>query len=417
MSSTGDESEGGEGLPFAHFTLDGERFRGGRLPIDAMIELERYRKILLASAERAWHRENPGQELPEDFASEFDLSLGEILTGSVTTIFDRRPSIYDAYFDDGREATERAFAEIVAGLNLDEYGDTSQGGPEADSPGSDDEAPIVVGWQTTHEELVELLRLPAFQELGANLHSDEVVKIPAPDSTQTEISASVRAQTIRPLVERAEALAGADLVDAGEKITHHSDSVAGRLVGLNADKKNYTLSTLHYGVVNGRYRDESMLDELKAVLNASSLAPVVRITGRMSWRGEQLRSILEATKVELFEVEGEPWSRRLLELASLPRRWAEDGRSGQLISFASLDAAREILRSTASLAGPTPGIFPLEDGGLQIEWPSAGKLTSVEVSPDAALLVHSLRLEPRAVSAIETQNLEEATAMLLEALQ
>lgn len=131
----------------------------------------------------------------------------------------------------------------------------------------------------------------------------------------------------------------------------------GRLIALNADKGSFQIKTLHFGEVHGRYKGRDRTADLKAVLDSSAQAPLVRITGRMSWLNDVLTQILSVDQVELLEIASEPWSRRMIELAGLAPDWHPDIEPSQIISSTAIDAAREILRVVQEVE-PTPGIYP-----------------------------------------------------------
>lgn len=425
--------EGEDGRPeFSAFTLRGDRFAGGRLPIDALIELERYRAILLAAAERAWSRAHPGQPLPQDFAQEFDLAITEVRDGSATSLLERPDSAYGEYFDLGRDETERLFQEIVSGLALpaldaDDRSDAAEA-PDAieasastdeiDDPGTETGLEKVAPRSTfSRDDLVAYASLPALRDLGSSLQIDEAAEISTPDGQQVEISFSARTTMIRPFVERVEILTAPPAPP--ERKHRQKDSIAGRLIALNPEKRNYTVRTLLFGEVSGRYKDVELFDDLREVLNSNAHAPVIRIVGRMAWVGDKLDRILEAKQIELLEVPGEAWSRRIVELASLPPNWEEESQTGEVISFTALEAARELLRAAQESQDSAPGIFPMEDGGVHLEWTIPTRVTSVEISADEEpeFVVHSFTLEPKTSTELTTTNIAEATTALLGALE
>ena len=49
------------------FRLTGARFDGGRLPVDSLVELERYQDVIRIAAEAEWRHDHPDAELPSDF--------------------------------------------------------------------------------------------------------------------------------------------------------------------------------------------------------------------------------------------------------------------------------------------------------------------------------------------------------------
>jgi hypothetical protein len=394
-----DEEDPAEQRAFSEFKLDGDRFRGGRLPVDALVELERYRALLLAAAERAWLIDHPDSDLPEDFEREFDLAIKKVDDGSAVSVLERPESVYGDYFDLGRDTVDAMFAEIVQGIDPKAL----EGAPPRDK--AEPLAPDLV------EAFLDLGTHAAFRDLGSSLEVDEKAVFPERDS-DIQVTMGVRTKVVRPLVKKVREITVS---------REHLDSIiAGRLIALNAERRNYTVNTLLYGTINGRYADEAKTAELRAVLDSSSLAPVVRIEGRMSWVRGRLEKILDVDNVELFEIESEPWSRRFIELASLGRNWSDEADTSDVISFSALDAAREIIRAIArNERSPFPGITPMEDGGVHIQWLAIPRHTSVEISPEAEFYGHTLLVEnfdsDREIlrpSNLETRSLQEIIAFL-----
>ena len=421
-----------EGQSFSEFTLRGERFEGVRLPIDALAELERYRSLLLSAAAGAWQMSHPDSDVPSDFGAQFDLAIAEVRDGSAMAILEVPDSTYREYFEIGRDRVEQLFQDLVAGLAMPVLVEDLADAPEIEhdiesaeevdgqaattsSVDAEDNDATTPDEHLTRGEYMRFAQLPAFQEFGSNLLPGESAIMSLPVGTQVEITRATYVDWVRPVVDRVAELLSPPPVQR----LHEENSVAGRLIGINADKKNYTVRTLLYGLVNGRYKEDEMTADLKAVLDSSSQAPVVRITGRMSWKDGQLEKILEAQEVELLEVEGEPWSRRIVELASLQRGWDDESSSGEPISFAAIEAAREFLRDIgkSGLPAPRAGIFPMNDGGVLVEWTTSDRVVSAEVSPDgAAYYVHKFVLDPRSSSEHETADLSDAIRVITEGL-
>lgn len=447
--------EGGDSQreEFSEFTLRGARFDGGRLPVDALVELGRYRALLLEAASRAWAQDHQDAPLPEDFDAEFDLAIVEVRDGSATSLLERPESAYGEYFDRGRDEIERLFQEVVAGLatplfeeppmdafeapredsEADEAskvpasseldsgtdGSSAQEGEQSESVEEQPEGFIEVepprSSTFTREGIISYASLPAFREIGSSLQAGESAEIVTPSGERVEIDSAARVDRIRPLVERIDQIV---VPPPPLKREYRKNSIAGRLVSLDPENRSFRVKTLLHGELSGRYKDDALFDDLKAVLNSSAQAPVVRIAGRMSWAGETLKRILEAQRIELLEIAGEAWSRNIIELASLPRLWDEESGGGEEISFTALEAARELLRAAQPEQDSAPGIFPIESGGVLLEWTVPTRVTSVEISPDETpeFVVHTFALEPRRSTELTTTNLAEATTALLEAL-
>lgn len=69
---------------------------------------------------------------------------------------------------------------------------------------------------------------------------------------------------------------------------------------------------------------------------------------------------------------------RLTSIGELEAGWL-DG-SGKKISATALDATRKYIDSLSAAGAPLPSMFPMENGGVQIEWASGNHVYSVEIS-------------------------------------
>lgn len=62
--------------------LRGARFDGGRLPVDSLVELQSYQKIIRIAAEAEWRRDHPEEKLPEELRDSIRLTIERIEDGS-----------------------------------------------------------------------------------------------------------------------------------------------------------------------------------------------------------------------------------------------------------------------------------------------------------------------------------------------
>lgn len=390
---------------FARLTLAGDRFAGARLPIDALIELQRYREMVLEAARRAWLMDHSGQSIPEDFDLTFDLAVSDVEDGSATPLLDKPTSPYDVYYASGRDEFESALAEVInTGI-----GTWMADVPEDDTPDTGNITRQLESLTPTIpqrlEPLAALVDLPAFREFGSSLRSNEALRLqPGVDQQPVEVTASTASAIIRPFVDLVEQLRNSQPPSTKDTREKFVSTVAGRIIALNADKKSFDIDTLHYGQVHGNYKNAEMTTDLRAVLESSTHAPLVRITGRMSWRNGDLYRILSVDEWELLAVESEPWSRRVVELASLPPDWHPESDSSPVISFVAMDAAREVLREVRALS-PVAGIFPREDGGVLVEWSTPERIVSLEISPDPEFLVFHLDVGVETATETETADI------------
>lgn len=365
--------------PFARIRLSGERFEGGRLPVDALVEIQRYQEIVLAAARREWLDEHPDEELPEGFNESFGLTITTLEAGSAQVLLERTETHeFDRFYDRGRDEFDR---EVNTLLTPDE--------PVTNAP---------------------LFEEKAFQDLAASLLVDEAFIVTAfHDAVEAPVPTSIsQAQRVEILVPREKELK-TELRKRRAALRHREDrAVAGRLHELNPNERSFEIETLHYGKLKGFYKAADITDDLKAVLDVSSKAPVVRIRGDLQFKSGDARRIWNATEVELLEIDGQPWSRRLVELASLTPDWDGEVPGAEMISFASLDAARDLMLRLSNADAVRPSIFPTEEGGVNLEWASPVSVSSIEISPDAEFILFNLPEGSNQGTEEETADLERA---------
>ncbi|MEV4988447.1 hypothetical protein [Pseudarthrobacter sp. LMD1-1-1.1] len=429
---------------FASFKLDGARFNGGRLPVDALVELQRYRELILEAAKQAWREANPGEEVPADFSSAFDLAVTEIEDGSAVPLMEKARSAYDSFYDAGRVEVEALFADIInrnfgvvlADTEQDEASDEEApiaenegeaddgiglGDVSSEATESPEEPDAELGGkrersaQSKQRLLFSLASLDAFRDFGSSLREEDSLVLSGTEShEEVRITSETAPRVFRPIFEQV----ALDLEEPAEEVLERSkytSTVAGRLIALNADAKNFKIKTLLFDLVHGRYKDAERLEDLKKVLESSAQAPLIRITGRMSWLGDQLKQILTVDEVELLEIETEPWSRRIVELASLGQSWHPELEKSPLISFTAIDAAREVLRATQK-SEIAPGVYPGEDGGVIVEWSSPQRVVTLEISPEPDFFLFHLDVASGDATEFDTEDLSEVIARVGEAL-
>ncbi|WP_155288396.1 hypothetical protein [Rhodococcoides fascians] len=388
------------GAVFAKVTLDGARFHNARLPVDALVELQRYQALVLESAKQAWFKENPGSELPDGFEDGLELTLTKVEEGSATSVLERPTTNDDLakYYEAGRGRVEAQLRSVVEGdLDLDqEFDDLIRDLP--------------------------LLATPSFQDLGSSLQpldSLSVSKSPGDPGKPFKLTGQIRATKLVPIVEQYRLfepriltappvpepeLEPAERVEAGGQ-------VAGRVTSVNANSSTFRFTSLMHGKVKGEYSEAVTVAMLKQYLDSDAMAPIIRLTGDLKYLGSKLIRIESVSDIDLFHIDGGPWSRRLIELASLPENWNE-GLSGQTIQFSALEAARSLLQKVEELEKPEPGIFPLEDGGVQLEWSSALGVATIDISAELEFALYKFDASTDEFTDADTLNMDDAISFV-----
>lgn len=366
--------------PFAKLRLEGDRFHDARLPISTLAELERYERLVVEAAAARWFRAHPARKyLPRGFRKSFHLVIADVEDGSATPVLERQEAAtpYESYYEAGSLDVEAAFTAMIVGADLaQEY-----------------------EWAYDNRDFVDF---------GKSLGDDEAINFHADDEEMPlRYTPEVRVSTLSRLV-------GSEppaVVDPVSVVTE--GTVAGRLVKIDADAQSFGMRLLGDFLIQGRYEEPERTDDLKVMIGSSAAAPVIRVDGLIRF-DEQGRpeEILDARDVELFEVDGQPWSRRFVELATLGEGWNE-GVGGARIEFPALDAARDILAAVQQAGRELPGVFPMEDGGVQLEWASPDRVSSVEIGRDLTFSLFDLVVDGRRVESVDTSVLSEAVDFVL----
>jgi len=383
------QSPDGDHEAFARLRMKGPRFDDTQLPIDAMVELQRYQRLILKGAELEWLKANPDQDLPADFAAGSKLVLKELEPGSTISVLDlAAASQYDAYYEAGREEFEREFEKIEQWL----ASDTAQR----------------AGFDLL---TLPLLDEPEFAELGSSAQPGDEFTIASPTTpAPIAVTQEIRTEAIAPLAEqRALLITPPTVVIAPRSVP---GEVAGKLFLVNTETLSFEMRSLRYGKIHGRYRNSDLTADLRKVLDSKDKAPVVRVTGELRYRNDVLKEVLNVTAVQLLATDGEPWSARFAALATLDDAWDPENPNSRAVQFAALDAARAILGECAAANRALPGIFPMEDGGVQLEWASPEYVTSIEISPDLEFELFDLEVASQSVVEEQTTDLSNAKAFV-----
>lgn len=313
----------------------------------------------MEAARRDWLEANAGADLPEHFEDSLKLVIAEVRDGSAQVVLEREVAdgndTYSDFWDDARDDVARQLSALL-----------DQTEPISEAP---------------------LFELREFRTLGSSLERGDSLQVinysRGPNPRPTTPVAITAEQVENTLPIRAKE---SDRERRKQRKKLHLDQryIAGRLVALDADRKTFKLRSLHFGDLNGVYSNDEMTADLRAVLNTSAKAPVVRLGADVQFRDGEAWRIRNVSTVELLEIDGQPWSRKFVELASLGPDWDGERPGAEMISFAALDAARDLVSRIVAAGRERPGIFPTEEGGVSLEWATALRVASIEILPDAS---------------------------------
>lgn len=369
------------------FRLTGPRFDGGRLPVDSLIELQRYQDVVRIAAQAEWRDDHPGDEPPKDFSESVSLTIERIDEGSADVILIFEPhAVYQQYQVEARDAAD---AVMIAAYSGDPIPELPALPPEAD------------------REFREVVAA-----IGSTLEPGQSIEFypDAPDAEPITITIETRKAAIEQLARIEDFLVPPS--DAPTQGLQSSEqSLTGRVTAINADKQQFWMQT-ESGEIHGWYRDNpELLEDFRKLVNSAAKGPLTRVTGDLQIKlknGEVFR-FRSITRVEQVQFDDTPWGSRLTEFASLPPGW--DGGEGAQITSVALDAAQMILRAVDGVA-ERPGVFPTDEGGVLIEWAGTSGVRSAEVLADGTFELFSLARGQQHGEHATTGNLAEAIAFL-----
>lgn len=371
------DGEGGDRI--RRIRLTGERFVGGRLPVDSLVELQRYQELVRTLARFDWIKDHPAETPPEDFDHGVRLTICRIDAASADVLMDLdRPSDLVEYVDDGLAMLDATLEAAYEGRPLPEL-------PDAIS---------------------ETVRAGA-AEFGATLEPGQAIEV-YPDFREAPIVVTAEARL--EAVERLQ-LEGFLLeppTDDGQNVLEKMEAtLVGRFTELDADSLNYRFVSLRYGPLKGRYTDPDLTAHIRALLDSADVAPVTRIVGELQYRNGKPWRLRGTSLVEQFNIDNDRWGASLVAFASLGPGWG-DGGDGVPIAFTALEAAREVMLSVDAAGAEAPGLFPTPTGGVLIEWSSPDYVRSVEVTPQGRYELFELPAGSFDSTFAETTNLRQA---------
>ncbi|MCR2816484.1 hypothetical protein [Microbacterium jiangjiandongii] len=364
--------------------LTGARFEGGRLPVDSLIELERYQRALRIAAEHEWLRDNPGESLPDDFRESVSLTIERIDDGSADVLlaFEHHQT-YERYQEEALDAVD---STIAAAYSSD------------DSPA----LPLLVG--SADREFRDAISL-----IGSTLEPEQSIQVyTSQGASPVSITVENRVKAIAELSGVDDFLISPELLAPPLGLERREESLTGRITAVDANSKRFEMETA-VGKVHGWYRTfPTMLEDLKEVLNSAAEGPLTRVSGVMQFKQGKPFRFWDAIRVERMQFDDTPWGERLARFAALATGWDEG--EGKQISTMSLETAQVILHAIEESGTKLPGVFPTAEGGVLLEWTSLERIRSIEILAGGALQLFTLNRGERVGEHRETRDIGEAIA-------
>jgi hypothetical protein len=371
---------------FKRVRLTGTRFEGGRLPIDSLVELQKYQEVVRIAAEAEWRRDHPGGAIPEEFRETVSLAIERIDDGSadIFLAFEQQ-SAYVEYQAEAQDAADAFITAVYAGAPLPEL--------PAMSPDQGREFRDAVA------------------HIGASLEASQAIEFYAEDPSLPPVSITIetRPRAVQHLTRIDDDFMIAPVDVPGP--SRSEASLVGRVTEINADKLRFALVLADGEEIHGWYREQpQLLEDFREVVNNAAEGPLTRITGDLQIRGGQPWRFWEAHSIERVEFDDTRWGARLAEFAALQRGW--DGGHAAQITSTSLDAAQKLLQAVPTQGIEGYGVFPTDEGGVLLERASQDEVRSVEILPDGSFELFSLRADQSQGEHAESIDLRDAARFI-----
>lgn len=327
---------------------EGTRFNKARLPVDVLQDIPAFKDLLVSYAKDAWRRRNKDkQRLPNGFEANLSLSLFQIDEGSAV------PKLEWVHSSD---------ADILPGIHeeIDEVVDQAYS----------DVLSLIAG-TSVRAAALSREKTAAIYRFGIHLNKAEKIIIPANDGGKPAIYNSARRTAI---LEKARETYTKEIEDSGELI---GTSIPSGYEGF------LQIRTREYGEITLQTDPLRIYEEFSKRLNKFLR---FKISAELD-STDQIRRVNDVFEVEVIEDET---LSRLAEIRSLRKGW-HAGRGTQ-ISSKALNNADQFFsemrpRKTAF------NIFPVETGGVLVDFETADWDYSIEFLADGAFKMYGIAID------------------------
>lgn len=332
----------------------GDRFTGGRLPVDVLTDLPAFRDLLVAFAKETWLQQNKGrQRVPKGFERSIAFDLVGVEDGSAVPCLrwdrDAAQSTLPGFSDSLGALIEDSYARLVK--LVDEAGIGIY--PTSLSPG----------------------HIKALDKFGAGLRPGERIEFDG-------------------IVSQNDNVVYLDSQRRKELVTHVKETYVtdfegtGRLIG-NQENGIILIETERHGTISVFIGT----DAVKKGFDGSLGSDVQFNISVELDHADKIRSVVGVTYVDLVDDEAVNELQRCLnrieELRKLEDGW-EDG-DGLSISTLAIDNALQLINRRAVLS-PMFRIYPTSEGGVLFEFKSNGWDFSVEFHAEGTVEMYGVEI-------------------------
>jgi hypothetical protein len=324
----------------------GERFENHRIPVEVLPDLPAFRELLLSYAKDEWKSRHPERKkLPKNFDKELSLSLFQIDPGSAMPQLAWLRSSYQASLfdirDDIDEAVEAAYHDVIElfGGSLDE------------------------------NQSLDAEKLRALNRFGAGLREREKIELAARDGSGKVVFLDMYRRK--------------KLLTQGRETYQSRLEGTGELVGTNSPSDtnaqcSIQVQTPDHGTISIPIDRLQLYEEFAEALNTEvQFDLLVELDSNDKWRN--VIDVFDVVAVEDVGGQVSKGKQRLEEIGHLLDGWHNG--AGRAIGRPALSRALDFLVATRA-TNVEFAIFPMEDGGVLIDFSSRGWEYSIEFDSD-----------------------------------
>ena len=334
----------------------GSRFEGGRLPLEVLSDLPAFRDLLLTFAKEKWRASNAGRRrLPRGFDQSFTYDLTGISNGSAVAQLDLRPRPGQESlpgFSQFEELASASYREVLShidgALNL-------RSSPDLSSE-----------------------QVSALNRFGSGLNGDERIEFEGSRGSDGNVVFLDRHRR-------------KNLITSGRDSYELRVDGFGERVGLHREGQ-IAIETEKYGELKIKIEPDRVRDEFN--ISGSIGSPVqfsllIELDSR-----DKYKSVKEVYEVELIDPERSDsvmkCMQRMTELRQLEDGWL-DG-SGHRPTDEAVSSVDLFLNKRPDLAEEFR-IYPMEDGGVSIEFEHDGWGLSLEFGPNGNVEIFGVEID------------------------
>lgn len=326
------------------------RFEGGRFseagyPLDALVELVRYERLVVEVARGLWMKDHPGrQRAPRHFDEGLRLRLVDVEEGSVMPVLERHHvaeegKLFDP--DDWAGRSQHVITDAISAIAS--------------------EKPL--------PEAFPQAVVPNLVQFGSSLQEDEACRFGNNGNGQVRYDQAARRHLIA--------------LTASESIQRDGE-LLGRIGAINANKQTFDFADRRGSHVSGSFSRRNLIVDLRAVTDRDPDAPFVRLSCRYTTdEYGRLSAIEDVEGLETLVSSDDPLGLQLRQLLELAKGW-HDG-AGEQIDPAAVEWGRDFAGEIGPEGISGLSVFPTLEGGLLLERQLQDRRWSLEVDPEGAV--------------------------------